>query len=350
MALNPLSAYERQDSLARILSADLIVSIPSDFPTLQAAVDRLSRIVTPNNSGITLMIEAGHELTSGLFVRGGDYTKFTILHEGDGVTPGSVPVPLSTGFVGVSDVGLNGNNTSSNLIMGYNAQMPVLGCVIDMAHEGSSGYYGVWNCTGFVLPGCGVINAGDKGLEWRGGFCSAHNSRWNGANNSGIRAAYGASLAVQSSQANDCCQIPETATTGAVDVSRTSSVHWRLGQARNSGAAGINCRRTSTITAQECDVSGAANTGAIIQHGCRASMYSSNFSDCGVYAVHIISGQADITGNLTNVSGQGGSWPLRLQSGAIAQVFSGVFNDTAMLNIAAYNTLNAQGICFATAS
>jgi len=54
----------------------LTYQIPTDFPSLQAALDALSPTVL--GDVVTLNIEAGHQLTSGLNVENGDYTQFTI--------------------------------------------------------------------------------------------------------------------------------------------------------------------------------------------------------------------------------------------------------------------------------
>jgi hypothetical protein len=62
----------------------LTYQIPTDFSSLQDAVDALSPTV--NNDNITLNIETGHKLTSGLIVENGDYTQFTVTSSDSTVT------------------------------------------------------------------------------------------------------------------------------------------------------------------------------------------------------------------------------------------------------------------------
>jgi hypothetical protein len=57
---------------------DLVVNIPSDFPTLQAAVDAYSTLPVENGHEIELRIATGHALTAPLLVENGDFGKFRI--------------------------------------------------------------------------------------------------------------------------------------------------------------------------------------------------------------------------------------------------------------------------------
>lgn len=246
----------------------LTYNIPTDFPDLPAAFTELARRAVSEATQININIESGHELTKGLFVRDGDFARFYI-------TSTDPTVSLASGFQGVSDVGLGGNNRTDNLIMGYNARMPVLATVIDMDNAGDSGYYGVWNCSGLVLPGCGVLNAGFNGLEWRNGFVSAYSSVWDGATNSGIRASFGASIAAQASSANDCCSAPEEGNLaiGAIDVSRQSEVMFRLGSANRSGASAVNVRRSSRFCGEEGTFDDALHLGVSVVQASTASLF-----------------------------------------------------------------------------
>lgn len=68
-------------SLTKVTSSmmkgqSLTFQIPTDFPSLQAAVDSLSPTVL--NDSVVLNIESGHKITSGLIVENGDYTQFTV--------------------------------------------------------------------------------------------------------------------------------------------------------------------------------------------------------------------------------------------------------------------------------
>jgi len=89
----------------------LTYRIPTDFASLQAAVDALSPTV--NNDQITLNIETGHKLTSGLVVENGDFTQFT-------VTSTDATVYLAAGWVAGTPV-----------LTGTNARMPNWNVFID---------------------------------------------------------------------------------------------------------------------------------------------------------------------------------------------------------------------------
>src|SRR5690625_1807571 len=98
--------------------------IPTDFPTLQAAIDTYSRLPMRQGARVELLIESGHELTSGLLVEHGDYSRFVISAEAAEVT-------LATGFAGT-------------IILGRNAAMPTLNCLIDAQNQVSSNGVGVY--------------------------------------------------------------------------------------------------------------------------------------------------------------------------------------------------------------
>jgi hypothetical protein len=245
----------------------LTYHIPTDFPDLPAAFDELSRLVVSDTTQIHINIESGHLLTKGLKVEGGNWARFRIISE-DAV------VYLDPAFVGVSDVGLRGDDLTDNLIMGYNAWMPTLGTVIDMGNAYGNGYYGVWNCRGFVLPNCGVIGAGHDNLVARTSQITAYSGKFDRANNSGIRAAHGGMVSAQSATADDCCIAPDTETNGAIDISRQSEVWFRDGSASRSGANGVNCRRNSRFGGEGGVFDDCKNVGIALFHASTATIWS----------------------------------------------------------------------------
>ena len=89
----------------------LTFQIPTDFASLQAAVDALSPTVLGDS--ITLNIATGHKLTSGLIVANGDYTQFTI-------TSTDATVLLAAGWV-----------AGTALLTGTNARMPNWNIFVD---------------------------------------------------------------------------------------------------------------------------------------------------------------------------------------------------------------------------
>jgi hypothetical protein len=248
-----------------------IISIGSsgaDYTSWQAAIDDLYKHTLKGNIRFNLQYLTGEEIEDGVFVRDGDYSRFYLTYQGDGGTPGASTIALATGFSGVSDVGLPmSNSKTDNVIMGHNAQMPLLMCKIDAEHRGDTGYYLAGGGSGYVWEDCGVINAGYSGLEARSGHVTAYKTIWNGANASGIRAAHGAVVAAQQALANQCCQTPDSNELGALDISRLAVLHFREGEANESGACGFNVRRASTLCCEEAEFNDSTYVGGYCVHG-----------------------------------------------------------------------------------
>lgn len=276
-----------------VTSVVIGIGTTGDYADLPTATESLRHYLQSGRQRFDLTIVS--PLTAGLFVEYADFRKFTI--------KSSIgTVSLASGWTGYSDAAYNANNKTRNLIQGHCAQMPVLDCVIDMGHTGDSGYYGIWGCEGTILPGAGIINAGYCGLEMRASRCNAYSTVWNGANQSGIRVAHSADVSAQSATANNCCRAVDSGpTTGAVDVSRTSTLHFRAGSATGSGAAGMNVRRTSRCTFEDANFSGAASYGVIFQDVSSGSGYGAIVEDVtgtqGMgYGIWIRGGMVDLQG------------------------------------------------------
>lgn len=262
----------------------ITVTIPTDYPTLQAAVDALSVDTSTFGRPINLRIATGHQLAAGLLVQQGDYSRFKIVAQADGSTPGSAVVQCASNFQGVSDIGLgiDANGKTGNLIAGFNAAMPVLACRISMQNvattanssQTGSGYYAIWGCTGMVLQNCGVIYAGFNGLEMRASKCTATNTNFSNARNSSFRVAHSSELAMQGAKGNDSCTAPESANNGTLDISRGSKVFARQAELDRSGANGINCRRNSQVVFEEASIRDAQSDGVDIGDGSTFSGYS----------------------------------------------------------------------------
>jgi hypothetical protein len=130
----------------------LTYRIPTDFPSLQAAVDAL--LPTVLGDVITLNIETGHKLTSGLIVENGDYTQFTI-------TSTDATVLLSASWV-----------AGTALLTGTNARMPNWNIFVDCEGKNvntaaDTGAINVLeNSTLLLGDGAGCTNgaAGNNGL------------------------------------------------------------------------------------------------------------------------------------------------------------------------------------------
>jgi hypothetical protein len=286
---------------------ELMVNIPTDYPTLQAAVDHLYPVARLYKK-IILRINSGHQVTHGLFVEGGDYRRFIIASAGSMVT-------RAPNFQGAG-AGMDIEEAGSHLIAGVDANLPRLATLFDMQDYPGSGYTLITGeGSGYVEPDCGVINAGHNGLAFRGGSCDAHRSIWNGAGWSGIRVAYEGKIAAQSAQCNGCCRTWSGPERGAVDVSRHSRIHFRLGQASDSNRVGINVRRNSSAVFENATIDRSGYQGIRILH-------NSSFSGFGVLIRN--------TRAIVPTSGLGrGIW----MSGAEGQVNGGTVTGSAQADV-----------------
>ncbi|MHC3940233.1 right-handed parallel beta-helix repeat-containing protein [Paenochrobactrum sp. BZR 201-1] len=120
---------------------DFTVYIPSDYLTIQSAIDALSRKQIRQGSHIVIMIESGHKIEKGIVVANGDFSKFVIKSE-DAV------MELSSQF-----------DVNEHLLEGKNARIPVLSALVDMNGFGKSGMDLRNGCVGMIMPGAGFKNA-----------------------------------------------------------------------------------------------------------------------------------------------------------------------------------------------
>lgn len=224
---------ERVNNKVDLQTEVLLVNVPSDFDTLQSAIDVLSRKYAPNRTAFIINIEAGHKLTNGLIVENGDYGNFIIKSE-DSV------VELDSNYTGAiyEDPGAH-SDIEDFLVIGVNARMPVLDCLIDMGNKGSVGYYATKSSSGEVTEGSGVINAPFVGIEARTSTISAQGTITSGSRY-GYRAQQGGVLFAQESIAEDCIET-------AVLASRGSTINFASGSGRFSLGAGIIAQRSKVI-------------------------------------------------------------------------------------------------------
>jgi hypothetical protein len=131
-----------------LFAVDVTVNIPSDFATLQEAIDRLSKQPVRHGARIILNIESGHALTAGVSVENGDYSHFTI-------TSDDAEVALDAGWT-----------AGDHVAQGINARMPNWGIVVDCGGKdtGSQAIRVVTNSSLQILDGKGLKNAGSSGL------------------------------------------------------------------------------------------------------------------------------------------------------------------------------------------
>lgn len=207
-------------------------NIPTDYPDWQSAVDELSEFKVKNGVELVINFESGFEIESGLLVTNGNYNHFR-------VTSDDEVVNLGDGYIGVNyDVGGVNVDIDSYLLIGVNASMPVLDCIIDMRGFGSVGYYAATSSTGYIAPNCGVLNAPFVGIEARASIISAEFSIVDGCYY-GYRAQQGGTVFAQNGKADNC--------TCAMLASRGGTIIFSGGSAKDSIEFGARAQRSRIV-------------------------------------------------------------------------------------------------------
>lgn len=261
-ALNTLSATK-----AIIGDSAILKLIPTDYPSLQSAVDALQKLyVMGNGVMIELRIEAGHQPSSGLLVQDGDFSKFIITSEDPVVT-------LSPSFVGVDTLDGPTANSSNGIITGVRARMPVLSCIIDANGKAKNGYFAFMASTGWLNrppsasgeapalpPIAGVINCTYFNIRAReGSTIYAENTVGYGAGLNGYYANRASTIHCEFSDAHGCGQ-------SAFIANRASRVVADSGNATGC-KIGVQALRASTISAELVDATG-CKIGFFSSYGC----------------------------------------------------------------------------------
>jgi hypothetical protein len=230
----------------------LTYQIPTDFLSLQAAVDALSPTVL--GDVITLNIETGHKLTSGLIVENGDYTQFTI-------TSTDATVLLAAGWV-----------AGTALLTGTNARMPNWNIFVDCEGKnvnvagGDGGAINVLeNSTLLLGNGAGCSNGGTG----NNGLFVYRNSKVTG----------------------DQCVFSDFPNIN-VWVTHVSEAYLERLDATNAGLHGAFVSRASTLYSTGGDFSGATEYGVqsfrsrvvALPFGVSAP---AKFNDCGIAGAYI---------------------------------------------------------------
>ena len=259
-----------------VLSSDLTVNIPTDYATWQDAIDALSYLKVRNGATITVNLESGETIASGLLLENGDYRHF-ILTADDATTY------LDAGFVGVTISGAP-TQSSNAVIALYRAHGPTLSCLIDMNGANGAGLFITTNSMMEVSPSCGIINALRYGVSVSStSTLNADNSNFSGSGwGNRVTTSSNASLR----KANLSGGVDQDAEAACLVISRGSFVDLRgdpLDMTDLSGATynGIYCRR-SFLSADWVDVSGAGAYGLRASHGSHVSFYGGNADGCSI--------------------------------------------------------------------
>jgi len=257
---------------------DMTISIPSDFSTLQAAIDFIQPVAKVSTGVfVNLQIESGHSPASGVMVKNVDCGYFTI-------TSVDATVNLVVGFTGGSV-----ESTATNcFIVGDNSVMPTLGCLINANDFCDGGYVVYGGSSGTVLPSCGVTYSSKFGLYViNASKCNATNCNFSYVGlvnrvttNSQLHAEGG-----NFSNAQDRGTPDANGDRGGLDVSRGSIVNIKTQGANittvaNSANNGLSVRR-SVVSAEEILANNCVGVGVRAETGCLVTVAGSTITNCG---------------------------------------------------------------------
>lgn len=322
---------ERANNSSVFLTSNLTVNIPTDYSTLQEAIDDLSMLSVKQGAVIDLMIETGHQLTAGVLVEDGDYSQFQI---------SSVD----------AEVSLDPSYPSSDLIKGDNARMPTLNCLIDANGLCEEGYFAENASWGYVNPSCGIRRAGlhacyarsasfiaaDESifqeaavngqasgyLAWGASTISAQDGNCDDSNYYGAQAAAGSFLNFRNASAQGCFSYGVRGTNAgyvnarAVNVSGSganndvairafdgSFVHAGESTAQNCVVCAY-AEHSSFINAKNADFAGASDTAIVCLSGSIIAADGADMSGSS-QGIRAISG-GKVSANSANINGTAG--------------------------------------------
>lgn len=252
------------------ITTDLTVNIPTDYATLQAAVDDLSYLPIKQGVRIILNIETGHELTHGLLVEYGDYSHFVI-------TSVDATVNLIAGFNYV-------DATYRCVMQAFQAHAPEWNILVDCAAQIGRALYYDQVSFGKIGSGFGAINAtyfggvdNGAGLYVNGGSAVAGvGSIWTGCSR-GAWISRGSAANLEGANFDD-------ATFLGVYASRGCDVAVANCSAQDCGTIGIDSYR-SIVSAQSSNVSGAGSRGYLAEGGGILDAHDGVATGCGAYGV-----------------------------------------------------------------
>lgn len=328
------------------ISSATTVKIPEDCSTLQIALDRISPFDIQTK--VTLLIQAGHQLTTGVRVENGDYSQFRIESE-------DAEVKLRDDF-----------SRSVDVFYGNNARLPVISILIDAQSRGRN-IINIDKTSSVVVEelkggkfcwGGGIYASG-------GSFVFARRSIFtdnavNGATGSGItiwasfadlqyadvsrsgyygcQAAHGAEVNFREGRADDCTRYGIRATDGAymnfdggfASRAGVNGVYaFNLGIINARGATAVGCNINvvgslgSTINAAGGIFTGAIQDAVYSQNGTTITLNGANCSGAARYGIW--SGGGLVTAATVNIQNSGSRGVYAEQGG---QVFASSSNAT----------------------
>lgn len=228
------------------LTEDLTVDIPTDYPSMQAAVDALSRFSVAQGVAININLESGYEIHQGLNLSNGNYSHFNIISEA-----ATVLVDDSVDWF------------DEYIFNGVNCQFPRISCLVNCQLVGKSGIHVTQNSSVFISPGCGAINAGEESSEEASGaglfvressVAVSNFGVFTGASRRGIWITRSSLLTADNVDCSNCEEM-------SLFVSRGSTVHVNSGNFSGS-PIGVRCAR-SYVSCRESNITNCTDTAIL---------------------------------------------------------------------------------------
>ena len=294
-----LSAVESQ-----LLTSDFTVTVPTQYPTLQAAVNALGVLRAASGVRKIVLIEAGHQPTSGLSLSRGDWSDITIRSQDSIVTlaAGFVPHPSAGEFIRVSG-----------------GKAPRIEALFDLANRADRGLHCDNFCEFSIGGGSGFINAAMHNLEVRASRGTANNAILTGAGDTGLRIQRNSVVRATSVNVSNAYR-------AGVDVSRGSIAEIQELIAQDCGVGyftevdpnfinqGALLARRSWVVAQPMDGSGSSR-GISAQLGAKVIANECDLRDCLAHGVRVTSGaDVNVSSSTSDLSGSG-NWALQAGAG-----------------------------------
>lgn len=263
-----------------IILDNMTVKIPTDYSTIEEAINDLSYKNVKANKEIIILIEENHKLTKGLKLINGDYSHYRIKSENDYIVKLS---PDFVGYNGTDDEHPNTDGIDDSLFVGINCTFPIIDCIFDMENNFGDGIE-LYISTGYINNGAGIINAGRYGCYAKDSSkVFGEGSIWSGSNSAGIRLQHTTCGTFNHSVLDGCCQTDNTL--GSVYISKQSLCQIRESQILNNLTSyALLCRRSrvdieeteitncyggirgeggAVISAENCELDGILTTDAI---------------------------------------------------------------------------------------
>ena len=315
------------NTIAGQFLAEVTLKVPTDFTSLQGAVDYAKEIKVKSGFVVDIVIDSGYAPTSGIIVENGDYRHIRI-------SSVDALVTVATGF-----------GQSVSFIQGNNASMPILNCLVSgNAGEMGFGYRCENNSNGYITSGNGVKDCWQDGLAVRfGSICYANATIWTGnainattssglvcwsailyatgadVSNSGYygaQSAHGGLLNFQNGIANDTGRYGIRGSDGAIiDADGATAndnavygcyafnrcdINFRDGTALRNGTANVVSTNASNVNATGATANGSLGAGAICSGASTLDAFDADFENAATNGVEVRGSNANLGGAKVN--------------------------------------------------